>query len=100
MSHCPYDVRPIEVEEVAAFSAQHHYSEVMPRHTEVCYGGFRDGKLVAAISFGWGQQPLATIRTIFPSLTTKDYFDIGKMCLLDEEPKNSAASQFVRDTTG
>jgi hypothetical protein len=94
MSRCPYEVRSIAMDEMRAFVAQHHYSNVMPRITKVCYGGFRDGQLVAAISFGYGSRPRHTIQRIFPSLDTKDYLEIGKMCLVDSEPKNSE-TQFM-----
>lgn len=82
-------VRIIPVSEMAAFVAQNHYSKVMPRITKVCYGGSCNGELVAAISFGWGSRPRHTIQRIFPSLNTKDYLEIGKMCLADSQPKNS-----------
>jgi hypothetical protein len=90
----PYPVRPISISEMAAFVAQHHYSAVMPRITKACYGGFRDGELVAAISFGWGSRPKHTIRALFPSLSTGDYLEIGKMCLADSEPPDSE-TQFM-----
>lgn len=89
-----YEVRPIPTSEMVAFVARHHYSTVMPRISKACYGGFRDGVLVAAISFGWGSRPLHTIRAMFPSLGTKDYLEIGKMCLADSEPRNSE-TQFM-----
>jgi hypothetical protein len=86
----PYDeVRTITLKEMTAFVQVYHYSKIMPKLNTVCYGGFRDGELVAAISFGWGTKPLHTIRKRFPSLTTEDYFEIGKLCLKDEESDNS-----------
>jgi hypothetical protein len=74
---------------MAEFVKKHHYSQVMPRLTKVCYGGFKSGTLVAAVSFGWGSRPKHTIKKLFPTLDTKDYLEIGKMCLTDEEPKNT-----------
>jgi hypothetical protein len=96
MSRCPYDVRPITVDEMTAFVTQHHYSTVMPRITKVCYGGFREEVLVAAISFGWGSRPRHTIQRIFPSLDTDDYLEIGKMCLANSEPPNSETQFMAR----
>lgn len=87
-------VRSIPVQEMATFVATNHYSTVMPRITKQCFGGFRDERLVAAISFGWGSRPRHTIQKLFPSLNTTDYLEIGKMCLLDSEPRNSE-SQFM-----
>lgn len=84
-----YDVRPISTQEMTAFVLKHHYSSVMPRITKACYGGFRDDDLVASISFGWGSRPRHTIQRLFPSLNTKDYLEIGKMCLRDDQPPSS-----------
>jgi hypothetical protein len=91
------DVREITVAEMTEFTREHHYSATMPSITKICYGGFRDGNLVAAISFGHGSRPKDTIKILFPSLGTEDYLEIGKMCLLDEEPTNSESS-FIRTT--
>jgi hypothetical protein len=66
-----------------------HYSIVMPRHTKHYLGCFMGDKLVGGISLGWGTQPKNTIQKLFPSLDTKSYFEIGKMVMLDEMPKNS-----------
>jgi hypothetical protein len=83
------ECREISLGALTAFVRQHHYSKKMPRHTKACYGGYRDGALVAVVSFGWGPRPEDTIRLIFPSLKTTDYLEIGKLCLCDEEPYNS-----------
>ncbi len=96
MAQAPYDVRSITVQEMAAFVKIRHYSTVMPRLTKACFGGFRDGELVAAISFGWGSRPRHTIQKLFPSLGVDDYLEIGKMCLRDDQPKNSETS-FMSD---
>jgi len=74
------------------FVTKWHYSSVMPRQTKLCLGGYREDDMFtmrAAISFGWGSRPMHTIRKLFPSLASKDYLDIGKMCLEDGEPRNS-----------
>jgi GR25 family glycosyltransferase involved in LPS biosynthesis len=76
------------------FISKHHYRKIMPKLNKVFYGGFVEDRLVAVITFGWGTQPLNTIKKIFPSLTTKDYFEIGRLCLLDELPRNSE-SEFM-----
>jgi hypothetical protein len=85
--------------EMQDFVTKWHYSAVLPRQTKLCIGGFRDMDLKAAVSFGWGTRPLHTIRKLFPSLGVKDYLDIGKMCLENDEPKNSESmflSQAIR----
>jgi len=66
-----------------------HYNATMPRLNKAAYGGFIEERLVAAISFGWGSRPRHTIQRLFPSLDTRDYFEIGKMALDDSLPKNS-----------
>tara|TARA_R110000744_G_scaffold29433_4_gene70233 strand:- start:1039 stop:1806 length:768 start_codon:yes stop_codon:yes gene_type:complete len=71
--------------------SKYHYSKVMPRITKRYVGGFEGKKLVAVMTLGWGVRPLHTIQKLFPSLTTKDYLEIGKMCVADEMPKNSVS---------
>ena len=82
-------VREIPYDVAKEFVKQHHYSEVMPRITRHVLGGFEDNKLVAVATLGLGTRPLHTIKKIFPSLGTDDYLELGKLCLLDEMPKNS-----------
>ena len=75
--------------EAAQFVSTRHYSAVMPRLTKYYFGYYIKGKLVGVITFGWGTRPKHTIQKLFPSLDTKDYYEIGKMCLDDSLPKNS-----------
>ena len=63
----------------------------MPRLTKYRLGGFIDGRCIGIITCGYGT-PLHTIRKLFPSLTTKDYFEIGKMCIEESEPKNTESA--------
>lgn len=84
------NIVPIPINVAYQLISKHHYSRVMPKLTEVCYGGFsEEGDLLAVLTLGWGVRPLHTIKKLFPSLTTKDYWEIGKMCLVDELPRNS-----------
>jgi len=71
------------------FVKTHHYSPVMPRLTKHFLGCFLDDKMVGVITLGWGTQPLQTIRKLFPDLVTKHYFEIGKMCMHPDMPRNS-----------
>lgn len=75
--------------EAAQFVSTRHYSVVMPRLTKYYFGYYIKDKLVGVITFGWGTRPKHTIQKLFPSLDTKDYYEIGKMCLDDSLPKNS-----------
>ena len=86
------ELKIISTREMSDFVERWHYSRSMPRLTKVCVGEFRGSALVSAISFGWGSRPLHTIRALFPSLTTADYFEIGRMCLDDAEPRNSESA--------
>ena len=71
------------------FIQKHHYSPVMPRLTKHFLGAYVDGELVGVLTLGWGTQPRQTINKMFSNSTTADYFEIGKMCMTDEMPRNS-----------
>jgi hypothetical protein len=66
-----------------------HYSKIMPKLTKHFLGCFHEGVLVGVITLGWGTQPKATIAKLFEGLDTKDYYEIGKMCMTEEMPRNS-----------
>ena len=80
---------PLEI--AAEFVLQHHYSKVMPKQTKIILGAYKgkNGPLVGVITLGWGVRPKDTIRRLFPSLDSKDYLEIGKLCVHDSEPKNT-----------
>ena len=85
------DMRIKEISEIEALELifDNHYSKIMPRLSKHFIGGYLDDELVAVMTLGWGVQPLNTIKKLFPSLISKDYYEIGKMCLLEELPRNS-----------
>ena len=84
------EVKETDRDSAYALIVKYHYSKVMPRLNKLFLGGFSStGELVAVITLGWGVRPRHTIQALFPDLDTKDYFEIGKMCLTDEMPKNS-----------
>lgn len=94
-------VTTIDVQEARVFVKEHHYSEVMPRITRICLGGYTGGgeRLLAVATLGFGTRPRHTIQKLFPSLNTDDYLELGKLCLSDELPPNSESwflSQVVR----
>jgi hypothetical protein len=82
-------LKPINKYDAADFVSTRHYSAVMPRLTKYYLGYFDIEELVGVITFGWGTRPKHTIQKLFPELDTKDYFEIGKMCLDDKLLKNS-----------
>ena len=71
------------------FVAERHYSAVMPKLTKHFLGCYENNELVGVITFGWGTRPMHTIQALFPELNTKDYYEIGKMCMDDKMPRNS-----------
>ena len=87
------------------FVAERHYSAVMPSLTKVFLGYFMSGEMVGVITFGWGTRPKHTIQKLFPELDTKDYYEIGKMCMDDAMPRNSesqmlsTAVKWLRENT-
>ena len=87
-----------EIDKVIAinFIKSIHYSKVMPRLTKHYLGCFLESKLVGVLTLGWGTQPKATINKLFTGLETKDYYEIGKMCMLDEMPKNSESQMLSK----
>lgn len=95
VSKLDFKIRPIGKNTCFEFVSKHHYSKIRPKLTRVCLGGFIENKMVAVISLGWGVRPIHTIKKLFPSLTTKDYFEIGKMCVDDIMSKNTE-SQFLK----
>jgi len=67
----------------------YHYSNILPRLNKHFVGFYLEDKLVGVVTLGWGTRPLHTIKKIFPSLETKDYFEIGRMCMIEEMERNS-----------
>ncbi len=88
------EIIQINKQQASEFIALYHYRKIMPKLNKVFYGGFIEDRIVAVITFGWGTQPLNTIKKMFPSLVSNDYFEIGRLCLLDELPRNSE-SEFM-----
>jgi len=84
-------VEQISKEQFVQMVYKYHYSKVLPKLTKIYLG---DSELNAVMSLGWGVRPLHTIKKLFPSLVSKDYLEIGKMCLNDDSPKNSE-SMFI-----
>lgn len=84
-----FSVEPIDKTEAIDFIQARHYSKVMPRLTKHFLGVYDGENLAGVITLGWGTQPLQTIRKLFPSLITQDYYEIGKMCMDESYPANS-----------
>jgi len=92
-----YVIKRIHKNKASLFVAERHYSAVMPRLTKHFLGFFFKDELVGVLTLGWGTNPMGTIKKMFPELTTKDYFEIGKMCMDESMPRNSE-SQMLSQT--
>lgn len=78
---------------------KYHYSNTLPKINKHFIGFYLSEQLVGIVTLGWGTRPLHTIKRIFPSLETKDYLEIGRMCMTEDMPRNSESqmlSQLVK----
>lgn len=87
-------IKEINKDECIELLQKYHYWPIMPKITKHYLGAYVDNKLIGCLTLGWGTQPKGTIKKLFPNLDTKDYYEIGKMALLDEMPKNTE-TQFL-----
>ena len=81
------------------FVQERHYSAVMPRLTKHWLGCYENNSLVGVLTLGWGTRPKHTIQKIFSELDTKDYYEIGKMCMSEEMPRNSESQMLSKTLT-
>ena len=90
-------IKPIDWRVGTLFFQSRHYSAVAPRLTKHWLGVYVNEELKGILTLGWGTQPMGTIKKIFPDYTTKDYYEIGKMCMDESMPRNSE-SQMISKT--
>ncbi len=92
---CNGDIERLELRDAKVFVLKWHYSKIFPPHCLVNLG-LRNaaGDLTAVAMWGYGVRPRHTIEKLFPSLTTHDYLELNRLCLRDEEPRNSE-SHFI-----
>lgn len=94
-----FTVKEISKNEALTMIRKYHYSNTLPKINKHFLGFFLKEELVGVVTLGWGTRPRHTIQRIFPSLDTKDYLEIGRMCMTDEMPRNSESqmlSQMVK----
>lgn len=94
-----FEIKEIDKEDALHMIQQYHYSNTLPKLNKHFLGFFLENDLVGVVTLGWGTRPRHTIQRIFPSLDTKDYLEIGRMCMTDEMPRNSESqmlSQLVK----
>lgn len=90
-----YIVKEISKEIALSMIQKYHYSNTLPKLNKHFIGFYLNNELVGVVTLGWGTRPLHTIKKIFPSLGTKDYYEIGRMCMTEEMPRNSE-SQMIK----
>lgn len=89
-------LRLMNMSEARRFVVQYHYAHDWGSIGKLSLGIDVDDKLMGVAIWGYGTRPLHTIKKCFPSLDTKDYLELNRLCLLDEMPRNSE-SQFISD---
>jgi hypothetical protein len=108
-----YEVKELSKQIAVEFVKKHHYSPVMPSITKHYLGFFLDSALVGVLTLGWGTRPRDTFKKMFSGFKdevnkkndkgeyvhhiSNYYFEIGKMCMTDDMPKNSE-SQMMSST--
>ena len=90
-------IKTINKEVAVPFIQTYHYSKILPRLTKIYLGVFDAGQFIGVITLGWGTQPLHTITHIFynDDVTTKSYFEIGKMCFLPKINNSNYGSKIM-----
>lgn len=91
-----YEVKKISKEEALDMVKKYHYSNTLPKLNKHFIGFYLNNELVGVVTLGWGTRPLHTIKKIFPSLDTKDYYEIGRMCMTEEMPRNSESQMISK----
>ena len=94
-----YTIKEIDKEAALDMIVRYHYSNTLPKINKYYIGFFLNNTLVGVVTLGYGTRPKHTIKKIFPTLDTKDYLEIGRMCMLDSMPRNSESqmlSQLVK----
>jgi hypothetical protein len=84
-----FTIQELPPADAVEFIQARHYSKVMPRLTKHYLGIYDGTELAGVLTLGWGTQPYNTIHKLFPTLASKDYYEIGKMCMDESYPRNS-----------
>lgn len=94
-----FNIKEVSKELALDMIQKYHYSNTLPKLNKHFIGFYLNDELVGVVTLGWGTRPKHTIQRIFPSLDTEDYFEIGRMCMTEEMPKNSESqmiSQLIK----
>lgn len=90
-----FEIREVTRDESLAMIRQYHYSDTLPKINKHFLGCFLDGMMVGTVTLGLGTRPRHTIQCLFPSLGTDDYYEIGRMCMTDDMPRNSESQMLA-----
>lgn len=90
-----FKIQKISKNDALDMIKKYHYSNTLPKINKHFLGFFLQDELVGVITLGYGTRPLHTIKRIFPTLETKDYYEIGRMCMTEEMPKNSESQMIA-----
>jgi hypothetical protein len=94
-----YDIKEITKQEALEMVQKYHYSNILPQLNKKFMGFYLNDELVGVVTLGWGTRPVHTIKKLFPSLDSKDYYEIGRMCMTEEMERNSESqmlSQLIK----
>ncbi len=99
------DIEQIPLAEAKRFVLCWHYSKIFPPHCLVNLA-MRDleGAIAAVGMWGYGVRPRHTIQKLFPSLGTTDYLELNRLCLREDQPRNSESrflaqcAEWIRQT--
>ena len=93
-----FEIKLLHKQNAIDFIQKYHYSRgQMPSLTKHYLGFYLNDTLRGVLTLGWGTQPRQTINKMFPGLESKDYYEIGRMCMDEDMPRNSE-SQMISAT--
>ena len=83
------DIQIKDISKSMAFGmvVENHYSKHLPALNKIFLGGYLDGRLIGAMTLGYGTRPQHTIKKLFPQLSTADYLENGRMVVIDDVEK-------------
>jgi hypothetical protein len=90
-----YTIKEIDKPTALEMVQKYHYSNALPSINKHFIGFYLEDELVGVVTLGWGTRPLHTIKCLFPSLESKDYYEIGRMCMTEEMPRNSESQMIA-----
>ena len=91
-----FNIEELDAKTAVEFIQARHYSKVMPRLTKHYLGIYNGKDLAGVLTLGWGTQPYNTIHKLFPTLESRDYYEIGKMYMDESYPRNSETQMLAK----